>query len=90
VLAIAMLSTRLGHVGDGAEPVSVTDRRTFDLVASGFGPAAKRPSTLVVRLPGGRSGAGGLGRSPGTSLEAFPDIARVRSRRRTAGRSSSA
>ncbi|WP_327297186.1 MULTISPECIES: MMPL family transporter [unclassified Streptomyces] len=48
VLAIPLFSIRLGHIGDGADPTSFTDRRAYDLIASGFGPGANGPLTLVV------------------------------------------
>ena len=48
VLAIPVFSIRLGHIDDGADPRSFTDRRAYDLVAAGFGPGANGPFTLVV------------------------------------------
>lgn len=48
VLAIPLFSIRLGHIDDGADPTSFTDRRAFDLVSSAFGPGAIGPLTLVV------------------------------------------
>nr|WSZ99747.1 MMPL family transporter [Streptomyces sp. NBC_00857] len=48
VLAIPVFSIRLGHIDDGADPGSFTDRRAYDLVAAGFGPGANGPFTLVV------------------------------------------
>ncbi|MEV0040214.1 MMPL family transporter [Streptomyces sp. NPDC050804] len=48
VLAIPVLSIRLGHVDDGADPRSFTDRRAYDLVTEGFGPGANGPFLLVV------------------------------------------
>lgn len=48
VLAIPLFSIRLGHIDDGADPTSFTDRRAFDLVSSAFGPGANGPLTLVV------------------------------------------
>ncbi|WP_328317886.1 MMPL family transporter [Streptomyces sp. NBC_00388] len=56
VLAIPLFSMRLGHIDDGADPGSFTDRRAYDLIASGFGPGANGPLTLVVdqsRVPSG-------------------------------------
>jgi RND superfamily putative drug exporter len=43
-----LFSIRLGHVGDGADPESFTDRRAFDLVSEGFGPGANGPLTIVI------------------------------------------
>lgn len=48
VLAIPLFSIRLGHIDDGADPTSFTDRRAFDLISTGFGPGANGPFTLVV------------------------------------------
>ncbi|MEV7085216.1 MMPL family transporter [Streptomyces sp. NPDC093085] len=48
VLAVPLLSLRLGHIDDGADPTSFTDRRAYDLIAEGFGPGANGPFTLVV------------------------------------------
>ncbi|MFJ1749500.1 MMPL family transporter [Streptomyces sp. NPDC088116] len=48
VLAIPVFSIRLGHIDDGADPRSFTDRRAYDLIAEGFGPGANGPFTLVV------------------------------------------
>ncbi|WP_441247248.1 MMPL family transporter [Kitasatospora sp. McL0602] len=48
VLAIPLFSIRLGHIGDGADPTSFTDRRAYDLVSAGFGPGANGPLTIVV------------------------------------------
>ncbi|MFI9099477.1 MMPL family transporter [Streptomyces fildesensis] len=48
VLAIPLLSIRLGHIDDGADPTSFTDRRAFDLISEGFGPGANGPLTIVV------------------------------------------
>ncbi|MFJ3698829.1 MMPL family transporter [Streptomyces sp. NPDC090052] len=56
VLAIPLFSIRLGHIGDGADPSSFTDRRAYDLIATGFGPGANGPLTLVVdqsKVPSG-------------------------------------
>jgi len=48
VLAIPLFSIQLGHIGDGADPKSFTDRRAFDLMSSAFGPGANGPLTLVI------------------------------------------
>jgi RND superfamily putative drug exporter len=48
VLAIPLFSIQLGHIDDGADPTSFTDRRAFDLITEGFGPGANGPLTLVV------------------------------------------
>ncbi|WP_445402556.1 MMPL family transporter [Streptomyces sp. LE64] len=48
VLSIPVFSIQLGHIGDGADPKSFTDRRAFDLMSSAFGPGSNGPLTLVV------------------------------------------
>ncbi|MDH6111627.1 RND superfamily putative drug exporter [Kitasatospora sp. MAP12-15] len=48
ILAIPLFSIRLGHIDDGADPTSFTDRRAFDLISAGFGPGANGPLTIVV------------------------------------------
>ncbi|MFJ7996241.1 MMPL family transporter [Streptomyces sp. NPDC096310] len=48
VLAIPLLFIRLGHIDDGADPTSFTDRRAYDLISEGFGSGANGPLTLVV------------------------------------------
>ncbi|MFP3986065.1 MMPL family transporter [Streptomyces sp. E11-3] len=48
ILALPVFSIQLGHIGDGADPKSFTDRRAYDLIATAFGPGANGPLTLVV------------------------------------------
>ncbi|MGI5261066.1 MMPL family transporter [Streptomyces angustmyceticus] len=48
VLALPVFSIQLGHIGDGADPKSFTDRRAYDLMSSAFGPGSNGPLTLVV------------------------------------------
>lgn len=48
VLSVPLLSIRLGHIGDGADPKSFTDRRAFDLMSQAFGPGSNGPLTIVV------------------------------------------
>ncbi|HZX38199.1 MAG TPA: MMPL family transporter [Streptomyces sp.] len=48
VLAIPLFSIQLGHIGDGADPKSFTDRRAFDLMSAAFGPGSNGPLTLVI------------------------------------------
>jgi RND superfamily putative drug exporter len=50
LLAIPLLSIRIGHVSDGADPLSYTDRRAYDLISSAFGPGANGPFTVVVDI----------------------------------------
>jgi RND superfamily putative drug exporter len=48
VLAIPVFSIQLGHIGDGADPTSFTDRRAFDLMTDAFGPGSNGPLTVVI------------------------------------------
>ncbi|MFQ6199721.1 MMPL family transporter [Streptomyces sp. NPDC000405] len=48
ILAIPLFSIRLGHIGDGADPTSFTDRRAYDLMSTAFGPGSNGPLTVVV------------------------------------------
>ncbi|MCL6669116.1 MMPL family transporter [Streptomyces panaciradicis] len=48
VLAIPVLSLQLGHIGDGADPTSFTDRRAYDLMTDAFGPGSNGPLTVVI------------------------------------------
>ncbi|MFF4360425.1 MMPL family transporter [Streptomyces sp. NPDC001604] len=48
VLAIPLFSIQLGHIGDGADPTSFTDRRAYDLMTNAFGPGSNGPLTVVI------------------------------------------
>ncbi|MEU0194603.1 MMPL family transporter [Streptomyces afghaniensis] len=48
VLAIPLFTIQLGHIGDGADPTSFTDRRAYDLMADAFGPGSNGPLTVVI------------------------------------------
>ncbi|MEU2914567.1 MMPL family transporter [Streptomyces massasporeus] len=48
ILAIPLFSIQLGHIGDGADPTSFTDRRAFDLMSDAFGPGSNGPLTVVI------------------------------------------
>ncbi|MCX4675962.1 MMPL family transporter [Streptomyces sp. NBC_01433] len=48
VLAFPLFFIQLGHIGDGADPKSFTDRRAFDLMSTAFGPGSNGPLTLVI------------------------------------------
>ncbi len=52
VLAIPVFSLQLGHIGDGADPTSFTDRRAFDLMTNAFGPGSNGPLTIVIDQTG--------------------------------------
>ena len=48
VLAIPLLSIQTGHVSDGADPTSYTDKQAYDLITEGFGVGYNGPFTIVV------------------------------------------
>lgn len=48
ILSFPLFFIQLGHIGDGADPKSFTDRRAFDLMSTAFGPGSNGPLTLVV------------------------------------------
>jgi putative drug exporter of the RND superfamily len=52
VLAIPVFSLQLGHIGDGADPTSYTDRRAYDLMTDAFGPGSNGPLTVVIDQTG--------------------------------------
>ncbi len=51
VLAIPVLSLRLGQLDAGTDPKSQSDRRAYDLISQGFGDGANGPLTVVLKLP---------------------------------------
>ncbi|HUB71051.1 MAG TPA: MMPL family transporter, partial [Acidimicrobiales bacterium] len=79
VIAVPLLSVRLGTVDDGANPATYTSKQAYDLIARGFGPGANGPFTVVVKLrPGMPSGpAEQLATSIDASLARTPGVARA-------------
>ncbi|GAA2155215.1 MMPL family transporter [Nocardioides koreensis] len=51
VLAIPLLSLRLGQLDPGTDPKSDSDRRAYDLISQGFGEGQNGPITVVLKLP---------------------------------------
>jgi RND superfamily putative drug exporter len=52
VLAIPVFSIQLGHIGDGADSTSFTDRRAYDLMTDAFGSGSNGPLTVVIDQSG--------------------------------------
>ncbi|MFF6774082.1 MMPL family transporter [Streptomyces sp. NPDC012637] len=78
ILAFPLLFIQLGHIGDGADPKSFTDRRAYDLISTAFGPGANGPLTLVVdqtAVPSGDRAA--LASKLQQSLTNVPDAASI-------------
>lgn len=76
-LAIPLLSIQIGHVGDGADPPSFSDKQAYDLLAAGFGAGANGPMTIVVRLSSHGTNTVELARRVERALRATPDVARM-------------
>jgi RND superfamily putative drug exporter len=57
VLALPMLSLRLGVADQGNDPTSLTTRRAYDLIAKGFGPGANGPIILAADFTGSTNAA---------------------------------
>jgi putative drug exporter of the RND superfamily len=55
VLALPVLSLRLGFSDEGNYPEDTTTRQAYDLLADGFGPGFNGPLVLVAELPAGSS-----------------------------------
>ena len=51
LLAIPLLSLRLGQLDPGTDPTSDSDRRAYDLISQGFGEGQNGPITVVLKLP---------------------------------------
>ena len=52
VMAVPLLSMRLGQTDAGNNPTSTSSRRAYDLVTEGFGPGMNGPLLLSVSLTG--------------------------------------
>jgi RND superfamily putative drug exporter len=59
VLAVPLFSMRLAFTDAGNDPVSLTTRQAFDLLAEGFGPGFNGPLLIVAELPPGAGAAQG-------------------------------
>jgi RND superfamily putative drug exporter len=78
ILAIPLLSIRLGHVDAGADPSSYSDRQAYDSISTGFGPGANGPLTIVVKLdPRSSSAPASLAAKLATSLPDAKGVASV-------------
>jgi RND superfamily putative drug exporter len=77
VLAVPLLSMRTGHVGDGADPASYTDKQAYDLIAGGFGPGYNGPFTIVIDVGHGAGADTGLAASLRSDLARTAGVARA-------------
>ena len=62
LLAVPLLSMRLGFTDAGNRPESDTTRKAYDLVADGFGPGFNGPLVLAAETPNGQSDVDVLGK----------------------------
>lgn len=77
VLSIPLFSIRIGHVGDGADPTSFTDKRAYDLISSAFGPGANGPFQVVVDLSTSRTSPSAIAQSVYENVKSNSDVAEV-------------
>jgi putative drug exporter of the RND superfamily len=77
LLALPLLSMRLGFSDAGNRPASDTSRRAYDLLAGSFGPGHNGPLFLAVHLPGDDAEDRGVLARLGSGLRADQGIARV-------------
>ncbi len=77
VIAIPLLSIQTGHVGDGADPVSYTDRQAYDLISEGFGPGYNGPFTIVVNVGHDASAQTALASKLQSDLASTPGVAKA-------------
>jgi RND superfamily putative drug exporter len=77
VLAIPLLSIETGHVGDGADPTSYTDKRAYDLISQGFGPGYNGPFTIVIDTGHNASADGSLASKVQSALAGTTDVAKA-------------
>ncbi len=85
VLAIPLLSMRLGHVEPTAEPSSFGDHQAYVALEQGWGPGADGPLTIVVQLHSKptRGDAVQLQRKLTSALASAPDVSAVTKMRAT-------
>jgi RND superfamily putative drug exporter len=81
ILAVPLLSIRLGFSDEGNAPSDTSTRKAYDLLAAGFGPGFNGPLILAAELPAGANLAElpkvteALSRTPGVAFAtpALPD-----------------
>jgi putative drug exporter of the RND superfamily len=75
VLAIPLLSIQTGHVGDGADPPSYTDRMAYDWISEGFGPGYNGPFTIVINVGSNASADSSLASKVQSALAGTANVA---------------
>lgn len=76
VLALPVFSLRLGFGDAGNFPESDTTRKSYDLIAAGFGPGFNSPILVVADTPNGVTDAEAIGRLK-TAIEESEGVASV-------------
>jgi RND superfamily putative drug exporter len=79
VLAIPVLSMRVGHIEPSAEPASFNDHQAYEAIQKNWGPGANGPLTIVVQLPSNASASStdSLARTLTSKLDATANVASV-------------
>jgi RND superfamily putative drug exporter len=77
VLAIPLLSIQTGHVGDGVDPTSYTDRQAYDWISEGFGPGYNGPFTIVIDTGHNASADSALASKVQSALAGTTDVAKA-------------
>jgi RND superfamily putative drug exporter len=77
VIGSPVLSLRVGHVDDGADPASFTDKRAYDQIAQGFGPGANGTFTVVVDLTHSKTPLQTVSQDVASALSGAKGVARV-------------
>jgi RND superfamily putative drug exporter len=77
VLAIPLLSIETGHVGDGSDPTSYTDRQAYDLISEGFGPGYNGPFTIVIDTGHNAAADSSLATKVQSALAGTTDVAKA-------------
>ncbi len=77
ILTIPLFSINLGHIDDGADPTSFTDKRAYDLLAQGFGTGANGPFTIVVDTQGAGTPQATIAKNVERALENEKGVSRA-------------
>ena len=77
VLAVPLLSMQTGHVGDGADPASYTDKQAYDLITKGFGVGYNGLLTIVIDVGKNASADTALASKVQQDLAATHDVAKA-------------
>lgn len=76
-MALPFFSIRMGHVSDGADPSSFTDKRAYDAISKAFGPGANGTLSVVVNLKHYNGSVPALAQNLYSDLRSTKGIAQV-------------